>query len=252
MGSGSQSHFPSWKRLSAAMEIRPQELHLVRFRLDRDASARQRMMALLSDDERERAARFRFPLHGDRFVVARASLRLLLGGALGESPDGLRFAYGSAGKPALADAHGGLSFNLSHSDDAALVALVLGTSVGVDIEAERESVDAFDLADRFFAAREAAALATVPLAGRMAAFFRCWTRKEAFIKAIGEGLSAPLGDFEVSFADEREPPRLLRVAWAPDEVDRFTLLDVPAYPGFAGAVAVRAIGVSARFWDAAD
>ncbi len=152
---------------------------------------------LLSPDERARAARFRRPQDARRFCRARVALRVILGQALGEDPAGLRFDYGPQGKPVLAT-DSSLAFNVSHSGELALVALCLGGEVGVDIERVRDDFSGDAIAERFFCAAELSWLRGLPADRRQDGFFRLWTRKEAFLKARGEGIWHELDRFDVS------------------------------------------------------
>jgi len=171
----------------------------------------EQLHATLSTDERERAARFRFPYLRTRFVIARSALRALLGVALDVAPAAVVFRYGAAGKPAVA---GGPEFNLSHSGDVALFALHPRTPLGVDVERLRVIADLEQIATRFFAPAETADLLALDPAERGSAFLRCWTRKEAFVKALGDGLSIPLSDFTVSLGPS-EPAVLRELRGAP-------------------------------------
>jgi 4'-phosphopantetheinyl transferase len=196
-------------------------------------------LALLAPDELARAERFRFARDRAHFVSGRAQLRRRLGAAAALDPRCIEFGYGPAGKP-FCDA-AGLSFNLSHSADLAVLAIVDGTAahVGVDVEvpgAGHEHLDEL-VARRFFAAGEVRRLLALPAEERRAGFFRCWTRKEALLKAVGGGLSLPLDDFEVTF--EAGVPA--RVARASEPLARgvWNLLDVSSLdPRCYAAVAV--------------
>ena len=153
------------------------------------------------------------------------------------SPEQLTFVYGPQGKPALHGAGEGVQFNLSHSRELALLAVTTLPAVGIDIEWMRPLDDMMGIAARFFAAGERARLAEMPAAQRHHAFFDCWTRKEAYIKAIGEGLSRPLHQFEVAFGPH-EPARLLSVADDPAEAQRWSLRGFNPAPGYAAALVV--------------
>jgi len=161
----------------------------------------------------------------------------------------LRFVIGPHGKPRLANAPIDLRFNLSHSSERALLAITIGHEAGVDIERER-SIETLDLADRFFSAAESATLRALPPADQVPAFFRCWTRKEAFVKAIGNGLAFPLDGFEVSLANA-DASQLLRSCSAdPGVLDRWRILSVPAESGYAAAVATDIEDAHLTSWDA--
>ncbi len=193
------------------------------------------LLELLSPDERARAERFLAERDRRRFAVTRASLRRLLGGYLGQPPAGLRFSYGPRGKPSLAG--GGPRFNVTHSGGLALLAFTPGHELGVDVEPLRVIEDAAAIADRYFSPGEASVLRGLREPERSRAFLRGWTRKEAFIKATGDGLSRPLDEFEVPLLPD-EPPRLLRLAGDPAAAARWWLQDLAPASGFAAALAV--------------
>jgi 4'-phosphopantetheinyl transferase len=205
-----------------------------RIPLDAGEAALARAAALLSADERERAARFHFARDARRFVLARGAVRAILAREVGLSAEALAFVYGPHGKPALA---GGAEprFSVSHSEDLALVAVARGREVGVDLERVRRAYDDA-LAETAFSDLELAALRALPPEERAAAFHRGWTRKEAYLKARGEGFARPLGSFDVSLG--REAPRLL--ATRPDARDagRWSLADIDLGPGWAAALAL--------------
>jgi 4'-phosphopantetheinyl transferase len=205
--------------------------------LDIDAGP---LAGLLSADERERAGRFAFERDRRRYIVARARLRQLLGERLGAAPESLQFVYKPHGKPALARCPGrrDLRFNVSHCGEVAAYAFAEGRAVGVDIEEIRELPDAEDIAMRFFSRRERAAYMRLPVRERPQGFFNCWTRKEAFIKALGSGLSCPLDSFDVSFAPGR-PARILRVGRVAASRCGWTLRSFVPGPGLVGAVALQ-------------
>jgi 4'-phosphopantetheinyl transferase len=170
-------------------------------------------------------------------VARRVTLRALLARYLRVAPRDITFTYGPNGKPALAPGYGGdrLSFNLSHSEHIAVMAVALDRAIGIDVEMIKPLDDFESIASRFFTGRENIALRAVPPAGRLRAFFNCWTRKEAVVKASGEGLSRPLDSFEVSLAPD-EPARLL--AWT--EIDPQSEWSLQAFTpevGFTAAVA---------------
>ena len=192
-------------------------------------------LGVLSNDERERARRFVFDVHRRRFVACRAWLRRCLAERLDRRPESVGFEYGPVGKPALAGG-GPVRFNVSHSDRYALLAMTEGAEVGVDIELLRPLSDMAALAARVFSAGERAVLAQVPADRRVEAFFAGWTRKEAYIKARGEGI-ALLGSIEVALAPG-EAPRLIHVEGQPDEPQRWSLEALSPIAGVAAAVCV--------------
>lgn len=183
------------------------------FPLDVPPAERESLHALLCDAERQRADRFLFPHLRQRFIVAHGRLRQLLGAASGIAPTRLEFATAAHGKPLLAgdSAGAGLHFNLSHSDGWGLVGWTHGREIGVDVERWRPMRDEAALVRRFFSSVENAAYDALAPDLRTEAFFNCWTRKEAYIKAVGRGLGLPLDSFDVSMSRGDEA-RLLRAS----------------------------------------
>ena len=189
--------------------------------------------SLLSADETARAARFRFEHLQHSFILARGALRILLGRYLNTAPDDLAFRYGSKGKPAL-DGH--LQFNVSHSGGLALIAFTMDCELGVDVEAVRTMPDMEDVAKRFFCPEETAELLALPDGHRDQGFFMCWTRKEAYIKATGEGLSAPLDAFCVTLRPG-EAARMIHLERDPIAARAWSLHDLKPARGYAAALA---------------
>lgn len=189
------------------------------------------LLTRLSPEERVRADRFVFDRHRFRYVRARAALRALLGRHLQVPPGDVALRAAPGGKPYLADTGSSLYFNVSHSGDLALIALTMGGEIGVDIEAVRAPADDWvALARRYFAAEEVAALEHYPAPERVQAFFRCWTRKEAVVKLLGDGLRMPLDRFIVPLDETAIAPVLLSdggaVPW-----HLTPLIPAPAYWG---------------------
>ena len=202
-------------------------------RLDRTPARLARMRTILSPDEAARADRFLMDVHRNRFVAARALLRDLLAGYLAEPPAAIRFAYNQWGKPALAPgfAAADVRFNLSHSQDLALYAFALEREVGVDLELIRGDFANERIAENFFSPAEVAALRALPREHQARGFFNCWTRKEAYVKARGQGLSIDLKSFVVSLAPGEEA-RFLRG----EECRGWSLKSLDAGAGCVGAV----------------
>jgi 4'-phosphopantetheinyl transferase len=222
-------------------------VHVVRFCLDEPLDG---AIDLLDDDERRRASRFIFDADRRRFVQSHAWTRIALAQCLDCAPQSLRFAIDSRGKPRLDRVRTDIRFNLSHSGERALLALALAQEVGVDLEQHRP-IALVDLARRFFGAGEVAALEALPEADREPAFFRCWTRKEAFIKAVGDGFSFPLDGFEVSVADEGSSPQLLRASpFRPSALRDWRIVSLDGGPGYAAAVAASNTPWAVVRWEA--
>lgn len=230
-----------WPVGPSAPPLSDTAVHLWCASLDLPELAQQSLAALLSAEERSRARTFRFERDRQRWIARRGLLRRLLGRYLGVDPAELRFVYGPRGKPALA-APAVLAFNLSHSGGLALYAVSAASSIrlGVDVELIRSDLAHLPLAKRYFSPAEQAALQALPKSQQLAAFFRCWTRKEAFVKALGEGLSVPLDSFDVSLSAGEAQLLAWRHPAAAETV--CTLFDLEPAPGFAAALAVIGAG----------
>jgi 4'-phosphopantetheinyl transferase len=192
---------------------------------------------VLSEEEAERASRFRFDHLRNLFVITHGVLRHLLGRYLGLDPAGICFIYGDKGKPGVAS-EADLHFNLTHSDGVAAIAFTAGCQVGMDVEHIRSLADMPQIADQCFSSEEAEELMLLPAGERAGAFFRCWTRKEAYIKAIGDGLSCALDSFRVTLLPEA-PPRLVHIGGNRAAADMWTVHDLDLAPEYAAALAYR-------------
>jgi 4'-phosphopantetheinyl transferase len=239
----------AWCRPPRSLTLAENEVHVWRAALDLDSAGLERAQATLSPDERDRAARFYFPSGQRHFIAARGILRAILARYLDREPAQFEFGYGPAGKPELAPGEAeGLHFNLSHAQGLALYAIARYRQVGVDLERVRAGYAWEEIAARFFAPGEVTALRSVPAALQCEAFFNGWTRKEAFVKAWGQGLSLPLDQFEVSLVPG-QPARLLHVAGDPEEATRWSIRELEPAPGYAAAVAVRAQEWELKLWE---
>lgn len=225
----------------------PGEVQVWLANLDPGAAVVDRLVAVLSPDERERAARFHFRWDAMRWIVARATLRDILGACLQMAPAAVAFRYGDKGKPALAAALGRseLQFSVSHSANLAAFGVTVDAPVGVDVERVRVVDDMQRIAERSFSPRECTALRGLPRELRSVGFFNCWTRKEAYIKALGAGLSYSLDQFSVSLVPGA-PARLESVHKTPAHVHTWTMEALPLPEGFTGAVVVGRAGVRVR------
>jgi 4'-phosphopantetheinyl transferase len=239
---------PRWVGFDRNYELRNGEVHVWRTGLNVQASDFEQLRRILSPDERARADRFHFEVDRRRGIIGRGYLRLLLGQILDMPANALQFQYDEFGKPGLIPAQQGtLQFNLSHSGEQILIAITTSRAVGVDVEQIRTDLDPDGIATQFFSAGEREILASLPEPARYLAFFTCWTRKEAYLKAKGVGLSLPLDQFDVSFLPDDEP-RLLATRPDPLEAQNWRLwaLDLPS--GYAGALAVSGSEGELKCW----
>jgi 4'-phosphopantetheinyl transferase len=214
------------------------DVFLFRVTLDVDFAGVSELKTLLAPEEILRAGRFVSPLHQTRFVVCRAALRVLVAGFLLQDPREIRFATGEYGKPRLADPDGAVQFNVSHSNELAVIAICRDRDLGVDIEYIDPSRATSAVSSRFFTPREQLQLSSVAEDQRVEAFFRGWTRKEAYLKAKGEGLSGQLDKFDVSLSNE-ETPNLYSA-----DADRWVLKSIWPAQEFAGTLVYSAPAAS--------
>ena len=230
----------SWFAAPQRLSLGGDTVHVWRASLDESCSRVALFQDTLDDDERSRADSFYFNRDRERFIVARGVLRALLGRYLDRSPESLSFSYSTHRKPALASESGAdaLRFNLSHSHGMALYAVTRGRELGVDLELIRCDLETEQIAERFFSQSEIVTFRALPPALRKCAFFLCWTRKEAYIKARGEGLSIPLDQFDVSLIPG-EPAALLSTQPDPDGTPGWSLINLTPAAGYAAALAVR-------------
>jgi 4'-phosphopantetheinyl transferase len=224
---------------SAGWTLPAGEVHVWRASLERSPQTVARMRGLLAADERQRADRYRFERDRSRYTVGRALLRELLGRYLATAPERLRFEYGEFDKPVLSS---GPWFNLSHSGSVALYAFSAEGEVGVDVELEDAGFSSERIAERFFSPSEVRALRALPAEAQPRAFLACWTRKEAFIKARGDGLSLALDSFDVTLSPDA-PAALVRTAWCSEESGQWSMEDLSdSRAGYVAAVAMRGNG----------
>ena len=247
------SPVPPWRSPPETLVLGSDEVHVWRATLDQTPSQIQRFLNNLAADEQARAERFYFERDREHFIVARGVLRAILAGYLNRVPECLSFCYSSHGKPALAGEsdEDAIRFSVSHSHGVALYAVTRGREVGIDLEHIRSDLAVAEIAERFFSRREVAMLRTLPTEAQRQAFFRCWTRKEAYIKARGEGLSLPLDQFDVSLAPG-EPAAVLGTQRYPSEASRWSLQELTPAPGYVAALAVEGHGWRLTCWQWPD
>jgi len=227
----------AWLPPPAELALGPDDVHVWRVSLVQARADVAALADVLRDDERARAARFVFDRDRDAFTVARGSLRILLGRYLDRPPRDIELGYRDKGKPYLLTPPGEpVRFNVSHSGEIALLAFARGREIGVDVERSRPMSDLLAVGRLSFSPPEYAALCGLPERDHQAAFFACWSRKEAFIKATGEGVSQ-LNDFEVSLLPG-EPARIVRIGGAVPAQPRWTMRELPAIVGYAVALVV--------------
>jgi len=223
----------SWKVATSPAPFDSEDLHVWRYHLDPPAAKLPEAESVLSRDEMDRATRFRFSIHRNRYVASRAQLRKILGGYLLLPASAISFIYSEFGRPSLQPAlnSAGIAFNLSHSEDLCVVAVSARRLLGIDVERLRSDFGGEEIARSNFAPAEFRELLALPESERPQAFFNCWTRKEAFVKALGAGLQIPLDSFEVTLRTN-EPARFVRGTSADWNLVSFT-----AENGYQAAIA---------------
>jgi len=236
-----------WPKPRALPPLRRDEVHVWAATLDRGAPVLKSLWDILSDVEKARAARFYREIDGRRFIASHGVLRVLLGAYLGRRPEDLRFDQNPQGKPCLVDSHEALFFNMAHSEAIALYAVARNREVGIDVECHREDLETEEIAEQFFSPAEVRTLRSIPQHQQKEAFFNCWTRKEAFVKAIGQGLSTELDQFEVAFAPGLKPA-ILRTVWDPGEASRWNLVGLQVNPFYSAALVTQKHNVKLSCW----
>jgi 4'-phosphopantetheinyl transferase len=224
----------NWQTAAVPPQLQAGELHIWKIELDHDDGQGQSLMALLSNDEQIKADRYRFEKQRRRYIAGRTALRNILGGYLGRAPETLRFAYNDHGKPSLANVYSGLRFNVSHSGETMLAAFVLNSEIGIDIEAIQQNIDYMGICQRWFSVQESNILWDLPEEKRIGAFFRTWTRKEAYIKALGIGLSDSLNRFSVN----ETSPALLEHQDSLQKIESWQIHDIEISSAYSAAVAI--------------
>lgn len=222
------------------------EIHLWQVALDSPPATVKRLRQILTVEEQIKARRFHWQKDQARFIITRGILRIILGRYLGTNPSAIDFCYGLYGKPALSKKV--LSFNLSHSYNLALYAIALNQEIGIDLEFLQTEVSYREIANQFFSAQEKAKLNRLPTHLQQQAFFRAWTRKEAYLKAIGRGLSLPLNQVEVSLLPT-EPAILLNISWDSQEASRWLLQEFIPAPEYVATLAVQGQLTQIQHWE---
>lgn len=231
------------------LELSSGEIHIWFADLDQSGPQLHKLIHTLSVDERMRAEKYYFERDRKRSLIGRGILRTILGLYLHVEPDRLQFQYGKYGKPALADTFDKetLHFSLSHSDKIALFAFARHCEIGVDIEHLSEISEKELIAERFFSRKEYDSIRSLPEEQKRESFIKGWTCKEAFIKALGDGLSHALDKFEVSMIPG-EPAKLLRVEGDSQEASRWSMQYLQPAPDYVGAFAVKSLMFETKLW----
>jgi 4'-phosphopantetheinyl transferase len=232
--------------------LRNDEVHVWQVELNAWEKEADSLFELLNPEERERAARFKFPAPRNQFLISRALLRQALGRYLKIEACDIHFRATANGKPELAEGRD-LHFNLSHTEGVTVFAMARHRQVGVDVERIRQDTNALELAERFFSAQEVQWLRSQPSSEHIPSFFSCWTAKEAYIKAQGEGLSLPLDSFGVLPRPESTQLQL-KVYDDPEESKRWSMWRLDLGPGLRAALAVEGEGCKVRLgqWPSPD
>ena len=221
------------------LQLSDDEVQIWQASLEATSATVTQLTQLLSTDEQERARRFYFERDRRRYIVARSTLRKLLGVYLHCAPSTIRFTYAAQGKPALAEQPSSqqLHFNVSHSQESALFAFVWDREVGVDIEAMRSEVEIEGIFPSISSPEELSRWETIPASAKRAAFFSLWSRKEALVKAIGQGIGYPLQEVTVGFSEQL--PQQIRLAQTLDAQSReWQIWELPVESNFRAALAI--------------
>src|SRR5215216_281129 len=228
-----------WSFPTTVLDLESHQVDIWRARLDLPVDSLKTLEATLSADEIQRADHFHFPGDKDRFIAAHGCLRDILAHYQHWEPGQLTFSANDYGKPALStvSSERRMDFNLSHSEDLALLAVTWERKVGIDLERVRQGISSQVIARQYFSRSEFIELVGLPFEQREVGFFNCWTRKEAYIKAQGLGLSLSLESFDVSLSPN-EPAILRATRPDPQEAARWILLALEVSPGYVAALAV--------------
>lgn len=226
------------------------DVHVWSAELDQSSALVRSLRKFLTVHELGRVAHFHLDEHRRRFMVARGLLRVILGCYLNIGAETLRFSYGPYGKPALAS-DDSLNFSLSHSDGLALLAFARERRIGIDLEHIRTDIRYQQIAKRFFSVGENAELMSLRPDIRLEAFFACWTRKEAYLKATGEGLAHSLSRIVVSCAPD-EPVEILEINEDPDLAGLWSLRHLTPRSDYIAALAVEGHEWELSHWSAAQ
>jgi len=236
-----------WLNPPEKLTLSDEEVHIWCADLELDECFQSSFLKFLSADEKARAQEFRFAEDSRNFIVARGILRSLIGKYLDINPTEISFQYSKFGKPSIAG-NNFLQFNISHSQNIALLAFTNKFNIGVDVEFVNPNIEIKDIAERFFSTNEIMNLFGLPEKEQALGFFNCWTRKEAFIKAVGEGLSFPLNNFEVSL-EPNQQAKLLATHWDPKAVSKWSMHSILPGANFVGCLVIEGLVQKVKFWN---
>ena len=236
-----------WLNAPDNLILSDEEVHIWRADLEVDECFQSSFLKLLSPDEKNRARKFRFAKDSRNFIAARGILRLLIGKYLEINPAEISFQYSKFGKPGIVN-NNSLQFNISHSQNIALFAFTKRFNIGIDVEFVNPDIEVKDIAANFFSKNEILNLLALAEEQQTLGFFNCWTRKEAFIKAVGEGLSFPLDKFEVSLEPDK-PAKLLATDWEPEAVSKWSIYSMSPAANFVGSLAIEGFVDQVKFWN---
>jgi 4'-phosphopantetheinyl transferase len=238
----------TWRFPPSSVALGSDEVHVWCAPLDQPEAVFRALLKTLDPDERQKAHQFGAAIHRERFVVGRGLLRLILSRYLGMPAERIEFSYNRSGKPSLkSDAPSPLGFNCAHSDKLILYAVAHNSSVGIDLEHIRSVEETALIAAHFFSPRENQELHALPPLQQLEAFFHGWTRKEAYMKAVGEEISESLHGVEVSLSPGH-PTELLSIAGDPSAAAQWTLQTIIPAPGYIAALAIKARNVKLSCW----
>jgi 4'-phosphopantetheinyl transferase len=220
--------------------------HIWLIRYDRAEGLLKESENILSDEEKQRARRFHFKIDRERFSITRSLLKKILGKIISIPAQEIQFNFNKHGKPVLTEPFQKIQFNVSHSGNLGMIA-ISDTPIGVDVEQFRKEMTTADIAKRFFSKVEVEEFLKLNEDEKLQGFFNCWTRKEAFIKAIGKGLSLPLNTFDVTLRPT-EPARLLAVRYKNEVANDWTLTNIKVENGYAAAFIIKAKSFLKNYW----
>lgn len=228
-----------WQHPPTDLRLTNNRVHIWRANLNLSAAEIERLVALLSADELARANKFRFLDHRNSFIASRGILRQLLSNYLALSPQDLNFSYSDRGKPSLMEQKLDipLQFNVSHSQEYALFGFTLTHLIGVDLEYLREMKDAVKIARRFFASREFELIGSLDLQQQSRVFFQHWTAKEAYLKAIGVGLTGSLASVEIAI-DRADNASILAID-GNETIENWSMYSFAPASNYVGAIAIQ-------------